>query len=168
MKILFPPLLGGIMLSTALAAQTPKPDSHELNLKAYVDLLRSDIKSEKAQVMATVMQLDADDAAKFWPVYKDFETELSKIGDQVLGAIKSYVANYENMKPEVADGLASKVLDLERQRNDLKKKYYAKVKTATDAITAMRFLQVENQLERLLDLQVASELPVIEATGVQP
>ncbi len=168
MKTLFPPLVGGLLLTTIAAAQTAKPESRELNMKAYVELLRSDLKSGKAQVMATVMQLDAGDAAKFWPVYKDFETELSRIGDQVLGAIKTYAANYDNMKPEVADGLAGKLLDLERQRNELKKKYYLKFKTATDAITAMRFLQVENQLERLIDLQIASELPVIEAPGEQP
>ena len=34
-------------------------------------------------------------------------------------------------------------------------------KAALDAITATRFLQVENQLEKLLDLQIAAELPVI-------
>jgi len=115
-----------------------------------------------------VMQLDAGDAAKFWPVYKDFEADLSKIGDQVLSGVKTYAANYDNMTPDVADRLAAKVLDLERQRNDLKKRYYQKFKTATDAITAMRFLQVENQLERLVDLQIASELPVIQAPGAQP
>jgi len=163
MKILFPPLLGGLLMATALSAQTDKPDNHELNMKAYVDLLRSDLRSGKAQVMGTVMQLDAGDAAKFWPVYKDFEAELSKIGDQTLGAIKTYAANYDTMKPAIADELAAKLLDLERQRNDLKKKYYQKFKTATDAITAMRFLQVENQLERIIDLQIASELPVIQA-----
>ena len=150
-------------MATALSAQTAKPDNHELNMKAYVDLLRSDLRSGKAQVMGTVMQLDAGDAAKFWPVYKDFEAELSKIGDQTLGAIKTYAANYDTMKPAIADELAAKLLDLERQRNDLKKKYYQKFKTATDAITAMRFLQVENQLERIIDLQIASELPVIQA-----
>jgi len=150
-------------MATALSAQTAKPDNHELNMKAYVDLLRSDLRSGKAQVMGTVMQLDAGDAAKFWPVYKDFEAELSKIGDQVVSGVKTYAANYDNMTPQVADELAAKSLDLERQRNDLKKKYYQKFKTATDAITAMRFLQVENQLERIIDLQIASELPVIQA-----
>ncbi len=171
MRILFPPLLGGLLLTTVLTAQTQpaaKPDSRELNLRAYVDLLRSDVQKSKAQVMATVMQLDADDAAKFWPIYKDFQSDLAKVGDQVLVLIKDYAAHYDNMKPEIADELATKLLDLERQRNDLKKKYYLKFKTATDPITAMRFLQVENQLERLVDLQVASELPVIEASGVQP
>jgi hypothetical protein len=170
MKKLFSPLLGGLLLSTVLAAQTPAPasakaDSHELNLRAYVELLRTDVQKSKAQIMGTVMQLDSDQATKFWPVYKEFQAELAKIGDQVVGLVHTYVTSYDNMTPDIADGLATKVLDLERQRNELKAKYYAKIKNATDAITAMRFLQVENQLERVIDLQIASELPVVQSPG---
>jgi hypothetical protein len=167
MKKLFPTLLGGLLLTTVLAAQTPTPqdasaDSHEQNIKAYVEALRHDIRGSKAQIMGAVMQLDSDEATKFWPVYKQFEGELAKLGDQVASLVHEYVTNYTKMTPTVADGLATKLLTLESQRNQLKRKYYEKMKSATDAITAMRFLQVENQLERVIDLQVASELPVIQ------
>jgi hypothetical protein len=163
-------IAGGLLLTAVLAAQTPaasdaKPDSHELNLRAYVELLRTDVQKSKAEIMGKVMQLDADTATKFWPVYKEFEVDLSKVGDQVVSLIHEYASHYDNMTPTVADGLAKKVLGLERQRNDLKAKYYGKVKAATDAITAMRFLQVENQLERLIDLEIASELPVVQNPG---
>ena len=172
MTKLFSPLLGGLLLTTVLAAQTPAPtgvkaDSHELNMRAYVELLRSDVQKSKAQIMGAVMQLDSDDATKFWPVYKQFEADLTKIGDQVVALIKEYAVNYDKVTPSVADGLATKLLNLEQHRNELKRKYYQKMKAATDAITAMRFLQVENQLERVVDLQIASELPVIENTGEQ-
>ncbi len=100
--------------------------------------------------------------AKFWPIYKEFETEFTKIGDGIQALVKDYVSNYDRMTPEVADRLATKLLDIEQQRLDLKKKYYARVKGALDAVTATRFLQVENQLEKLLDLQLAAQLPAME------
>ncbi len=164
-KLLFC-VLGGLLPAAGLLAQDAAPanstvDSHEANLKAYVQLLRTDVQKSKAQIMGTVMQLDADQASKFWPVYKQFETELAGLGDQVVALIKTYATNYDKLTPQVADGLATKLLSIESQRNDLKKKYYGKMKAATDAITAMRFLQVENQLERVVDLQVASDLPVV-------
>jgi hypothetical protein len=52
------------------------------------------------------------------------------------------------------------LLTIEQQWTDLKRKYYRRVKDALDALIAARFLQVENQLERLIDLQIAAELPV--------
>jgi hypothetical protein len=104
--------------------------------------------------------LDADQASAFWPIYKEFETEFSSIGDQILSLVKDYAANYDNLTATVADQLANKLLIIEQQRTELKRKYYSRFKDALDAVTAVRFLQVENQLERLIDLQIAAELPV--------
>ena len=110
--------------------------------------------------MGEVMQLDASQAATFWPIYKEFESELSVIGDQILSLVKDYAAHYDNLTAMVADQLADKLLTIEQQRTELKRKYYTRFKEALDALIAARFLQVENQLERLADLQIAAELPV--------
>jgi hypothetical protein len=162
-----------MVLAAGLQAQAPaKPNvkaanvdtqgtsDQEKNTQAYIQLLRSDIKKSKSQVMGEVMNLDAQESATFWPIYKDFEAELTKVGDQVAAAVRTYADNYDKMTDPVADKLANKVLSVEQQRNVLKKKYYDRVKGSLGAITAMRFLQIENQLERILDLQIASQLPV--------
>ena len=146
------------------ATNKPQPSSQELNLQAYIKLLRQDVNKEKSQIVGEVMQFDANDAAVFWPIYKDFQSDLGKIGDQIIDLVKNYVANYDNMSNERADQLATKLLDIEQQRNELKKRYYQRFKGALDPITAARFLQVENQLERIIDLQVASSLPVVSAS----
>lgn len=141
----------------------------EKNIRAYTELLRSDIRENKTQIVGLVMQLDSEDAAKFWPIYRDFEVEYTEFGNGVLSLILKYAANYNDMTQQVADELATRLLDFEQERTNLKRKYYQKFKSALDPITAARFLQVENQLERILDLQITSELPVIEAAqGVQP
>jgi hypothetical protein len=146
----------------AMPAQTPPALSdEEKNVQAYVALLRSDVRKAKSQVISEVMQLDAAQAAKFWPVYQEFETEFTKTGDSVQALVKDYIANYDRMTPDVADRMANKLLDIEQQRHDLKKKYYGRFKGALDAVTATRFLQVENQLEKLIDLQLASQLPAM-------
>jgi hypothetical protein len=144
------------------AAQAPSPSDQEKNLQAYVGLLRSDVRKAKSQVISEVMQFDSAQAAKFWPVYTEFEKEFTKIGDGIQALVREYISNYDRMTPETADRLATRLLEIEQQRLDLKKKYYVRVKGTLDAVTAARFLQVENQLEKLLDLQLASQLPAIE------
>ena len=166
------------LVGVTLAAQTPAkpvkasspgvssaPESgQEMNIREYIELLRTDVKKQRTQIVGDVMQLDAGQAAAFWPIYKEFETANTAIGDQILELVKSYAANYGSMTPEVADRLASKLLDIEQQRNVLKRTYYGKFKSALDPITAARFLQVENQLENLIDLQIAARLPVINGS----
>jgi len=168
--------LTGLLMAGGMLAQTPSKannkaaglgktsgeSSQELNIRAYIELLRSDVKKAKAQVMGDVMQLDADQAAKFWPIYKNFEGELSAIGDKIGGLIKDYAANYDSMTNQKAESLGNALLDLEQERNALKRKYFAQFKNALDGITATRFLQVENQLEKVIDLQIAASLPVIQ------
>ena len=135
--------------------------NREKNIQAYIELLRQDVKTAKAQIMGEVMQLDADQATKFWPVYKQFEADYAKIGDQIVAAVRKYADTYDEMTDDVADDLAKKVLSIEQQRNELKQRYYERFKKDLGAITAARFLQVENQIERLLDLQISAELPVM-------
>jgi len=171
-------LFGTLTLALLPAQQHPKdakkaatsspagtPSNEDLNIQAYVQFLRADLNKTKAQIISDVMDFDAGQAAAFWPIYKDFQTELGGIGEQIADLVKNYVANYDNMTNEVADQLALKLLDIEQQRNELKRKYYQKFKTALDPITAARFLQVENQIEKLTDLQIASHLPVVGDTG---
>jgi Na+-transporting NADH:ubiquinone oxidoreductase subunit NqrC len=164
-------LLGQTAVKSPPAQKSPASlmTDQEKNFRAYIELLRSDLKKNRTQVVGQVMQLDAEDAAKFWPIYTEFETEYKEFGNGVLALVLNYAANYDDMTPQVADQLATKLLDLEQERNDLKRKYYQRFKAALDPITAARFLQVENQIERILDLQIASQLPVIEAPqGSQP
>jgi hypothetical protein len=158
-------LLGQTPVKLEPAQKSPPAlmTDQEKNIRAYIELLRSDVKRNKAEIVGQVMQLDAGDAAKFWPVYKEFEDEYTEFRNGVVSLILNYVAKYDDMTPQVADQLATRLLDLEQQRNSLKRKYYQKFKTALDPIVAARFLQVENQLERILDLQITAELPVIES-----
>jgi hypothetical protein len=137
-------------------------DSRERNLRAYVELLRSDLRSQKVAITAEVLQLNEADDAKFWPVYREYEAELQKINDERLAGIEEYSKTYDKLTDASADRLAKLSLDLESRRQAAKTKYYEKLKTVLSAKTAARALQIENQILLLLDLQIASSLPVVE------
>jgi hypothetical protein len=147
---------------TAAPQSATTPSNVDLNLRAYIELLRSDVRKENAAVISEVMQFETADAAKFWPIYREYETELTRGGDEKLALIKKYADHYENMTDAIADELARGALRLEQERHDLKVKYYERIKQSLGTITAARFLQVENQLLLLLDLQVAASLPVVK------
>ena len=152
--------------ATAASAQTAKPssadDTRDVNMRAYVELLRSDLRTQKVAVITEVMQFSEDEDVKFWPIYRDYDTQLSKINDDRIAGIKQYALNYDKMTDEVADRLAHTALDLEARRHALKAEFYDRFKAAVSAKTAARFLLVENQILLILDLQIASSLPIIQ------
>jgi hypothetical protein len=142
-------------------AQTTQAAEDEKKVDAAIALVRTDIRKARAQVMSETMGLDADQAAKFWPVFKEYEAEFSAVGDKMQSLVKEYGNNYAKMTPEVADRLGKGMLDVEQQRLAMKIKYVGKIKAALGPVVATRFAQVLGRLERLLDLQLASELPII-------
>jgi hypothetical protein len=148
-----------VTAAAPVAAVTP-PDA--ANLRALFELARADFKTRKALLIAENLPLTADEASEFWPVYGDYEAALSKLNDQKLALIVRYAAAYEKMTDQEASALVKATLDLEAQKTELKRKSFAKFAEVVPATKAARFLQIDNQLNTLLDLQVAAALPLIK------
>jgi hypothetical protein len=131
------------------------------NVQEYIELLRSNVRQQKAEIMGSVMALGIADSAKFWPIYNEYDAELTKLNNQRLANIQDYAANYDNMTDAKADELVQNAMQYRKQRAELLAKYYGQVKDALGSVQAARFLQVEEQLLEIIDLQIASQLPVV-------
>lgn len=147
--------------SQTKAALSPEQQTQKKNMQEYISLLRSDVRQQKAEIMGSVMLLSAQDATKFWPIYSDYDAQLTKLNDQRVENIKEYARNYDQMTDEKADELVQKSLAYQKQRAELLAQTYDKVKQALGAVTAARFAQVEHQLLLIIDLQIASSLPIV-------
>jgi hypothetical protein len=151
--------------AAAAAAQPPGPaveDTKTLNLAAYAELLRSDVRTQKIALLTELIGLsDAEDKV-FWPLYRDFDAEMAKLGDERVRLIAEYAANYSQLTDAVADKLATTALELEARRQAAKAKHFARIKNALSARTALRFLQIEQQLLLIIDLQISAALPVAQ------
>lgn len=81
-----------------------------------------------------------------------------------VNVVQNFTAarSYNQMTDEKADELIQKSLSYQKERAELLAQTYNKVKQALGAITAARFAQVEHQLLLIIDLQIASSLPVVE------
>lgn len=129
---------------------------------AYIELLRSDVKAKKVAIVTEVMHFTDEEAKVFWPVYREYELELAKIGDARIELIKDYARNYETMTDEKAKELIQRALKLEERRTKLKKNYFKKFDKVLPSRAVAKFFQLENQINLLIDLQIASELPLIK------
>ncbi len=136
--------------------------SYGKGVDAYVELLKSDVRTQKVAVITEAMQFTDEESSAFWPVHREYELELSEIIDDRIELIRDYVQNYDNLTDEKARELTKKVFALEKRRTKLKKKYCKRFERALSATIALKFLQVENQISLLIDLQIASELPLIK------
>jgi hypothetical protein len=127
-----------------------------------IELMRSDLRTEKRAIITQAMQLSEAQADKFWPVYSDYETELTKINDERVTLIKDYGASYNSMTDQTAKDLIKRGFKLQEARTSLLKKYVSKMAKAVDVKSAARWAQVEHAVDSAIDLQIASELPLVQ------
>jgi len=143
------------LLLVALAA--PAMASRDL-----IELMRSDLRTQKRAIVTQAMQMTEAQSEKFWPVYTEYEAELGKLNDERVQLIKDYGASYSSMNDKTAKDLIDRSFKLQESRTSLLKKYVGKMSKAVDMKSAARWAQVEHALDSAIDLQIASELPLLQ------
>jgi hypothetical protein len=164
-------LLGasGVLAQSSPAAPAAKPakttsaTTRQNNINEYIKLMRQDVRREKSRVVGTAMELSQDEAAKFWPIYKEYDAQLTKLNDVRVGNITAYAQNYANMTDNKADEIVNGAIAYHRKRTDLLANTYDKMRAALGSGKGARFVQVESAMLNLIDLNIQSELPLIWA-----
>jgi hypothetical protein len=136
--------------------------SKELNTQVYIQLLRADLQAQREQIIKEGMQLDEKQSAAFWPVYKEYAAAQKQLGDQKLAIIQDYANDFLTMNDARANELAQRIMMLDDQRLALRRKYYEALKKVLPTVLVVRFFQLDSQIQMLIDLQIASNLPIIE------
>lgn len=157
--------LGILAIACPLAmAQEPPTaqQTQEANIKAYIELLRKDVKKDKVSILTELMDFGPGDAAKFWPVYNEYDQALTKLGDERIAFIRMYAENYSALTDEMATKIATGMMDIEGRRVELRKQYLPRMIETLGAKAAVRWLQIEAQLEKVLDLQILASLPIVD------
>jgi hypothetical protein len=131
----------------------------------YVDLLRSDIKLQKKFLVSQTMNFSEEDGSVFWPIYKEYESELDKLGDKRLANIKDFAENYQEMTDPKADEIINQAFNYQEERLELKRNVYNQIKEKLNPSTAAKFIQLEHQIQLIIDLKINAELPLIEKTS---
>src|SRR4249919_466691 len=118
------------------------------------EYIKTQFHSDKKTLLMNYMKLSDSAAAKFWPIYNEYETERGVIADARFANLKIYAQQYKTMTNEQAEKMISTYFDNNAKVVDLKKKYYGKVKKALDAKTAASWIQFEEYIDAAVRFQV--------------
>ena len=127
-----------------------------------IEKVRHELRSQKQAMVLDGMQLSAEQEKVFLPLYTEYNQALMLIRDQRFTMLKSYMSNYSMMDEKRADDLAQIALKLEKERTQLRETYYNKMAKQISAVTAIRFLQVDNQISTLLNVLRVRAIPLIK------
>lgn len=150
-----------VLISAAdtASAQGSKADAQ---FDTYINLLRKDLRSGKKQFVAANLVLTDVEAQKFWPIYDQYAAETEKLYSNRLSLIKEYAANFEKLTDAEAASLNKRSIDADESMTRLRQKYVPLFAKALNGKTEALFFQIDKRLALLIDLQLASEIPLVE------
>ena len=127
-----------------------------------LQLLRKDLRSQRKQIVAANVALTGAEAQKFWPIYDQYAAELAKINDTKLSLVKEYAANYAAFTDAQAQSIMERWTAADDAALELRIKYIPIIQRVLPGKKVALFFQVDRRLGVLTDLQVASEIPLLE------
>jgi outer membrane biogenesis lipoprotein LolB len=162
-SILFCLSAAAVLLQGCASSSHQQAPTNSDEARAYFEVLRSDFNTTKIRTLNQVMKLTPAEADKFWPIYRSYEKDLAAVGDRKLALIQEFMAHHRagTLTDQNSREMAVQWLQNAQDRLDLWKKYHQQISAAVSPIRAAQFLQVENQMAIFVDLNIASEMPVI-------
>ena len=160
--------LAGIVLLTDLPAAAQDPTAQKatpvLNQASdeNIRLFRKDVRSLKKQIISANIELSDAEAQQFWPIYDRYTVEMVKIEDKKFELLKEYARNYDGITDEQADAYIKGRAAVEESILQLRIKYLPIFRKVLSGKTAALFTQMEWRLGLVVDLQLASQVPMIE------
>ena len=155
-------LLGVMALAGQPIFAQAAQNSSEAGLDQDIKMLRTDVQSSRKTIVAENMNLTADEATKFWPIYDQYAAEVAKIGDARVLLIKDYAANYDTMTDEQANSFIQRAAAIDQQFTDTRTKYVPMFKNAISAKKTALWYQIDRRLDLLINLQLAANIPVVD------
>ena len=125
-----------------------------------IQLLKSNLRSQKKQVVAANMDLTDQEAEKFWPVYDRYAADLAKIYDTKIALLREYLETSETMSGDEAESYLRRRAGVEEDVMQLRLKYLPEFRQALSGRETALFYQIEWRLDLMINLQLA-QVPMI-------
>lgn len=126
-----------------------------------IKLVQEAFGKDKKSLIEAYMNLSPEKAAAFWPVYEEFEAQRKEIGKERIMIINEYIEKFTHIGDAEADALTTRSLKNDAALNKLYSTYYSKLKKATSAMDAAKFIQVEFYISNTIRNVIQQELPFI-------
>jgi Spy/CpxP family protein refolding chaperone len=123
-------------------------------------LLKSNIRSQKKQIVAANMDLTDAEAEKFWPVYDRYASELAKTYDTKIALFQEYLETSETMSGDQAENYLRRRAAVEKDQMQLRLQYLPEFRKVLTGRKAALFYQIEWRLDLMINLQLA-QAPMI-------
>ena len=123
------------------------------------DEKRERIKALKTAFITTELDLSSEEAAKFWPVYNDFDDKQFEIRHQKMRGLGKKIDAVDSMSDKDALSILNQMEDLDEELLQNKKKLISSLKPIISAKKIIKLKKAEDEFQRKLLKQFKEKGP---------
>lgn len=146
-----------LLLGTCIPVMAEEPSADNMQI------ILEKIKADKKLLVAENMQLTEKEAKAFWPVYESYQNEQFLLRSRTLNLIKAYGDAYGTMTNKTAKKLLDEFMTIETLRLELRKAYLPKFRKVLPDVKVVRYYQIENKINAVVNYELAARIPLITA-----
>ncbi|MEE9158831.1 MAG: hypothetical protein V3U60_10650 [Gammaproteobacteria bacterium] len=149
----------GVTLGIVVGAPAAEPAQDQ-----QMEMTRADIKNQRKQIVAANMEITADQAQVFWPLYETYTSAVQKVNDRELALIQNYANAYNanTLTNAQAKSMFGEWMSIEQAALQLKKKFAPKFEEILPSKKVVRFFQIDNKLDAIIDFELARVIPLVQ------
>jgi len=130
--------------------------------RAAIEAMRAQVQANRQALVAENLPLSPAESEAFWPLYREYRTEMSGLGDSRLALLTEFRDNYDGLSEQRAQQILDDAFQLEEDMLRLRKKYLPPFRQLLSQKQTLRYLQIENKLDTIVEYDLASVVPLAE------
>jgi len=155
---------GLVMVMVAALVGLAIPAAAQQKPADNMQILMEKVKADKKLLVANNMALTESEAKGFWPVYEEYQKDLTAINQRIIKMIESYAADYraKSLTDEKAKKLIEEMVAIEQAEAGMKAAYAPKLGKVLPQMKVARYLQIENKIRALVKYELAGGVPLVQ------
>jgi hypothetical protein len=127
-----------------------------------LEAARTQIQADRKAIVSRLMGMSETESNAFWPVYNTYREDIRKIDDKLVAVAESYFSSPDSLSDKDAQSLLSDWMKLRADKLNLRKSYVKKFSKAIPTTKLVRFYQIENKMDAVIEYEMAASIPLVQ------
>jgi hypothetical protein len=155
-------LAGAGLCPAALRAQKPA-----VSARTELELTADSVRAQRKAIVARAMQLSDSQSNKFWPIYDQYQRDITEDNRKLFDAMAGFGNNFANLSDEQAKTALKEYEEREERVLETRHVYVGRFGKVLRPKQVLRLYQLEAKMDAVLRYALAGAVPLVKADSTR-
>ena len=149
-----------LVLLTAAVLAGFANDAFAQQERDEIELMLAQIRTNRQAIVTENLALTAEESEAFWPLYRQFQNDRALMVDRTMKMLTEFRDNFDVLSEEQAKVLVDEYFKIQKEELRLNEKYLREFRKILSQKKALRYFQIENKLDAIIDYDLSQVIPL--------